>query len=224
MNLPREQTVAFFQEQVIWLICQHPEGKSLLANCANCADAQRFANASQTQQRFAIATQMKDKEVFVTLSCPTADIARKLKDYYLAALKRYGQWQQVPTKTLFKFPNCRVPYSISYKFAANSPTLPNESGDPEQPVDESPIQVPQTSELVTPQDESEEFIQLTRHSSQPSSILSMRNGKVLDINRLILTNYVNMVYDEVVGMDVTRLFEKRGDQQPDDLNAFHSQL
>lgn len=91
-------------------------------------------------------------------------------------------------------------------------------------MDESPIQVPQTSELATPQDESEEFIQLTRHSSQPSSILSMRNGKVLDINRLILTNYVNMVYDEVVGMDVTRLFEKRGDQQPDDLNAFHSQL
>jgi hypothetical protein len=205
LNLPREQTVAFFQEQAIWLICQQSEGKSLLADCA-------------------IATKMKDKEVFVTLSCPTADIARKLKDYYLAALKRYGKWQQVPTKTLFKFPSCRVPYSISYKFAANSPTLPNESGDPEQSVDESPIQVPQTSELATPQDESEEFIQLTRHSSQPSSILSMRNGKVLDINRLILTNYVNMVYDEVVGMDVTRLFEKRGDRQPDDLNAFHSQL
>ncbi|MCA1992248.1 MAG: hypothetical protein LDL41_09430, partial [Coleofasciculus sp. S288] len=206
LNLPREQTVAFFQEQVIWLICQQPEGKSLLAECA-------------------IASKMKDKEVFVTLSCPTADIARKLKDYYLAALKRYGKWQQVPTKTLFKFPSCRVPYSISYKFAANSPTLPNESGDSEQPVDESPIVVPQTSELVTPLDESEETIQEVRQSPLPASLLSMNNYKVLEINRHVL-DFVNERYDVIIGYDVHQLFERRQELnfQPDNVVNFHERL
>jgi len=205
LNLPEERVVAFFKEQVLWLISQNPEGKSLLVDCS-------------------ITVELKDKDVFVTLNCSCSEKARQLRDYYLAALKRYGKWQQVPTKTFFKFPGCRVPYSISYKFAANSPMRANQSGDPDQPIDESPIQVLLTRELVTPQNQSEEVIQETRSSSQPSSILSMRNGKVLEINELILTNYVNMVYDEVVGMDINPLFEKRGDHQPDDLNAFHTRL
>jgi hypothetical protein len=206
LNLPGERVVAFFKEQVLWLISQNPEGKSLLVDCS-------------------ITAELKDKDVFVTLNCSGSDTARQLRDYYLAALKRYGKWQQIPTKTFFKFPGCRVPYSISYKFAANSPMRANESGDPDQPIDESPIEESQTRELVTPQNQSEEVIQEIRHSSLPASLLSMRNFKVLDINEQVL-NFVNESYDVIIGYDIQQLFERRQELsfQPDNVVNFHERL
>jgi len=103
LNLPGERVVAFFKEQVLWLISQNPEGKSLLVDCS-------------------ITAELKDKDVFVTLNCSGSDTARQLRDYYLAALKRYGKWQQIPTKTFFKFPGCRVPYlrSCTWKYGCQN--------------------------------------------------------------------------------------------------------
>jgi hypothetical protein len=153
--------------------------------------------------------------------------AEKLHDAYLNAISKNGDWRKLPEVVHFTLLNIQ-PFrlSVSYTSASNASEDFSEEAIANSTPNNPPQPLPKTTP-ITPSCKDEEIIALVQGECDfPASILSLRNNRILYINKKVLETYSHLTLDTTIGKDIKPLFDPKPNSkhQPDDLKVFHAKL